>query len=120
MSMQRNPDRFYKKVYIASPYTLGDVAVNVRRQMVIADQLITLGFVPFVPLYAHFQHMFLPRPYEEWLEIDKEWLVVCNCVLRLDGKSKGADVGVALATDKNIPVFFSVDELLENDRKLTI
>lgn len=38
------------KVYVASPYTLGDVAVNVKAQMDAADKLISLGFAPFVPL----------------------------------------------------------------------
>lgn len=53
-------------VYIASPYTKGDVAVNVKAQIDCADELISLGFAPFAPLYSHFQHMHHPRPYEDW------------------------------------------------------
>ena len=63
------------KVYISSPYTLGDVAVNVKIQMDAADDLMELGMMPFTPLYSHFQHMAHPRPYEQWLEIDKVWVL---------------------------------------------
>jgi hypothetical protein len=35
------------KVYIASPYTKGDIAVNVKRQIDCTDELLTLGFVPY-------------------------------------------------------------------------
>ena len=107
-----------KKVYIASPYTIGDVAVNVRRQMEVANQLIDLGFVPFVPLYAHFQHMFFPRPYDEWLELDKQWVPVCDYLLRLEGESKGADVEVELADKLKIQVFHSIEEILEFEKIL--
>lgn len=55
------------KVYIASPYTLGDVAVNVKIQMDMADKLMNNGFIPFTPLYSHFQHMAHPRPYSDWM-----------------------------------------------------
>jgi hypothetical protein len=67
-----------KKVYIASPYTKGDIAVNVKRQIDVADELMTLGYAPFVPLYSHFQHMVHPRPYTDWVEIDLEWVPVCD------------------------------------------
>ena len=99
------------KVYIASPYTLGDVAVNVKRQLDIADELMNKGFVPFAPLYSPFQHMAHPGPYEDWIKIDLEWVKVCDCVLRLEGKSSGADGEVKLAKELNIPVYYSLDEL---------
>ena len=99
------------KVYIASPYTLGDVAVNVKRQIDMVDILMDKGFVPFAPLYSHFQHMAHPRPSQDWIDIDLEWVRVCDCLLRLDGESIGADGEVELATQIGIPVFFSVEEL---------
>jgi hypothetical protein len=34
-----------KTVYIASPYTLDDVAVNVRNSFLVADELVELGFI---------------------------------------------------------------------------
>ena len=99
------------KVYIASPYTIGDTAINVKRQLDCADELIKLGFAPFAPLYSHFQHMAHPQPYEAWVKLDIEWLLACDCLLRLPGKSTGADGEVNYARDSNIPVFYSIDEL---------
>ena len=102
------------KVYIASPYTVGDVAVNVKAQLDAADMLMDLGFTPFVPLYSHFQHIVHPRPYQEWLDLDLEWLPVCDVVLRLPGESKGADIEVKKAKELNKPVVYSFDELIRN------
>ena len=98
-------------VYIASPYTKGDVAVNVKAQIDCADELISLGFAPFAPLYSHFQHMHHPRPYEDWTRLDNEWVLRCDCLLRLPGESSGADAEVALAVENNTPVFYSIGEL---------
>ena len=71
-----------------------------------------LGFLPFVPLYSHFQHMMFPRPYEDWLKYDFEWVEACDCVLRLPGESKGGDLEVEHAEKNGIKVFYSVDELV--------
>lgn len=99
------------KVYIASPYTKGDVAVNVKLQLDTFDELANLGFLPFAPLYSHFQHMAHPRPYQDWLKIDLEWVLVCDCLLRLGGESSGADGEVEYAKRHDKPVFYSIDEL---------
>lgn len=108
------------KVYIASPYTKGDVAVNVKVQLDMADQLMNYGFAPFVPLYSHFQHMAHPRNHRDWMDLDLEWLAMCNCVLRLPGKSAGADEEVALALKLNIPIYYSLGELIDEVESYTI
>jgi hypothetical protein len=100
-----------KKVYIASPYTLGDVAVNVKVQMDVADKLMTLGFAPYVPLLTHFQHIAHPRPYQDWCTHDDAWIPCCDYLLRLPGDSAGADREAQLATKLGIPVYHSIDEL---------
>jgi hypothetical protein len=99
------------KVYIASPYTKGDTAINVKRQLDCVDELMTLGYAPFAPLYSHFQHMAHPRPYTDWVEIDLIWVEACDVVLRLEGESSGADGEVAYAQKNNIPVVYSIEEL---------
>jgi hypothetical protein len=99
------------KVYIASPYTVGDQALNVRKQMQTSNTLIGLGYVPFSPLLMHFQHMLYPRPYQTWMFLDLEWLATCDIVLRLPGTSKGADMEEKRANELNIPVVYSIDEL---------
>jgi hypothetical protein len=94
------------KVYIASAYRTGDSALNVRRQMDVANKLINDGFNPFIPLLYHFQHMVHPRSHQEWLDIDLEWVKICDCILRIKGPSEGADKEVEVAIDSGIPVFY--------------
>jgi hypothetical protein len=102
-------------VYIASPYTLGDVAVNVRESLLMADKLVELGYAPYPPLYSHFWHFLSPKPYETWVELDMEWVLRCDVLLRLPGESSGADAEVALAKEHGIPVFNSIKELTAAD-----
>lgn len=99
------------KVYIASPYTRGDVAVNVKVQLDTASELIRHEFCPFVPLLCHFWHMAHPEEYDVWIRYSMEWLRQCDFVLRLDGESKGADDEVAEAIQLGKLVFTRVIDL---------
>ena len=105
------------KVYIAGPYSKGDVAVNVRNAFEAANKLADLGFAPFVPHYTHFWHMMFPRPYDFWLKLDKQFLPCCDALLRLPGESHGSDTEVEFAKNLNIPVFFDIDSLVNYFRK---
>ncbi len=49
-----------KYIYIAGPYTLGDVAVNVRNAMMAGLDLMNMGFIPFVPHLSHWLHLLVP------------------------------------------------------------
>jgi len=100
-------------VYIASPYTVGDVAMNVRRQIETANQLVEIGCLPYVPLLSHFWHLILPHSYEFWTEMDMDWLEVCDCILRLPGESKGADAEAKRMRELGKPVYYSIFELEE-------
>lgn len=99
------------RIYVAGPYTQGDVALNVHRAYEAANRLADLGFAPFVPHATHFWHMLFPRPYEFWLNLDNQFLPFCQAVLRLPGSSSGADKEVQLAENLNIPVFTSINDL---------
>lgn len=101
-----------KKVYVAGPYTHGDVAVNVRNAILMADRLAEAGYAPFLPHLTHFWHMVAPRPYEFWLALDNQFLPHCDALIRLPGLSGGADKEVALAKSLGIPVFFDLDALI--------
>jgi len=100
-----------KRVYVAGPYSNGDVAVNVRNAYEAASQLADAGFAPFVPHHTHFWHLLFPRPYEEWLKLDLAFLPCCDAVLRLPGESLGADGEVREATRLGILVFDTIDDL---------
>jgi len=50
-------------IYIASPYTSGDVAMNTHFQCKVFDELLSDGrVIPIAPLWSHFQHTVFPRP----------------------------------------------------------
>lgn len=93
-----------KRVYIASPYTNGDVAENVAVQIAAAHKLLDLKYCPVVPTLSHFMHLSRQRPYEDWMEMDFALLEMCDVLLRLPGESAGADREVARARELGIPV----------------
>ena len=99
------------KVYIAGPYSQGDVGLNVHKALALGSTLLDAGFVPYVPHLTHFWHLQHPEPKAVWQEYDKHWLGLCDAVLRLPGPSEGADEEVAWAKAHNIPVFYTVTEI---------
>lgn len=102
-----------KTVYIASPYTVGDQALNVRKSMDCANDLFNNGYIPFIPLLSHFQHMIHPRNYMEWIDYDYTWVSKCDALLRLPGESKGADMEVEHAKKCGIPIFYTIEYINE-------
>jgi hypothetical protein len=106
------------RIYIASPYRIGDPVANVHRQIWAANKLMNAGFAVYVPLLSHFQHMMCPRPERDWLLHDLEWLRCCDAVLRLPGESKGADRECRQARKWGIPVWGDMDMLINNCKKI--
>ena len=100
-----------KVIYIASPYTKGDVAENVRIQMDAAHRIMDAGHCPIAPNLSHFLHMHRARPYEDWMKIDFELINRADLVLRLDGASAGADREVNHANRIGVKVIFGWDSL---------
>ena len=100
------------RVYIAGPYTKGDVARNVAKAMEAANELMDAGHAPYIPHLTHFMHIHLPRPYEDWLKLDLTYLTICEAIIRLVGESSGADREVSLARSLRLPVFATVEEFI--------
>ena len=100
------------KVYVAGPYTGGDVVVNVRSAIAACDKLLELGLAPFCPHLFHFWHLLFPHSYQEWLDLDNQFVICCDALLRIPGRSDGADQEVELARRNNIPVFYTIEQLL--------
>jgi len=109
-------------VFIASPYTKGDVAINTHFQCKIFDKLLTDGRVlPVAPLWSHFQHLLFPRPYADWIRYDQDMLRLYDCCLRLSAvleaqgytqiESSGADAEVETFKNMGKPVFYSIRDL---------
>lgn len=121
------------KIYIASPYTHGWQADNVKRQLDASHILMDHGYAPYTPLLTHFQEMIHTRLEKDWLDLDIEYLKVCDAVFRIiptdnNGDiipSKGADLEEETAIKNDIPVFHfhSIKDLkyqLNNERKTVI
>ena len=109
-------------VYIASPYTRGDVALNTHFQCKIFDQLLGDGLVtPIAPLWSHFQHTVYPRKYQDWIDYDQSLLHLYDACLRLNAEfpeieyfqaeSSGADGEVKAFESLARPIFYSIEEL---------
>lgn len=105
---------------MAGPYSKGDTALNVRRAIEAGHLLMEAGHTPFIPHLTHFWHLLFPRPYEEWLAYDNQWVTLCHGLLRLKGESNGADKEVALATKNKMPVFFETSILAGASRQANL
>lgn len=106
------------RVYIASAYSKGDVALNVRRVILIADELVKLGHIPYIPHLTHFWHLISPKDYEFWLEYDRSFIDHwAECLLRLNNESFGADREMERARKVGIPVYLDLAELGKGERE---
>ncbi|MUP36810.1 DUF7768 domain-containing protein [Labilibaculum euxinus] len=105
------------KIFISGPYTKGDVALNVKKAMDVSNILMERDYAPYCPHLTHFLHMNNQQPYEKWLELDCQFLVLCDAIYRLDGESNGADKEVKLAKERCIPVFYSLEDLYNHFEK---
>ena len=101
------------KIYVAGPYTGGDIVLNVRNAIEVGNFIFNNGHTPFVPHLFHLWHMVSPRPYKDWMKMDMEWLKKCDALYRLNGPSAGADLEVKKTIELGIPVFTNLTDLLE-------
>lgn len=101
-----------KYIYIAAPYSKCDPVTNTRDVIIVADDLMLFGYIPFVPHITLFWHFLNPHDINYWYKYDIAWLEKCDCLLRLPGESPGADNEVRIAKELGMPVYYSVDEAI--------
>lgn len=100
------------RVYIASAYSKGDIAINVRNAIVVADELVKRGHMPYIPHLTHFWHLISPKEYKFWLEYDNSFIDHwAECLLRLDNESSGADEEVSRGYRRGLPVYYSMESI---------
>ena len=104
------------RVYVAGPMTVGDQVENIRRGVAAANRLMELGHSPFVPHLTYFWQLMTPHTWEEWLRLDEDWLLVCDCLVRLSGESPGADREVKFCYKHEIPVYFGMEDFEQMTR----
>lgn len=104
-------------IYVSGPMrgAPGDVGpwLNCRIGMDVGKKLWVAGWHPFVPMLNAFWEMSvgaLTPGHSDgasgWLEFDFSAITRCDALLRLPGKSDGADREVAVALAAGIPVFY--------------
>ena len=103
-------------IYLASAYSIGDQALNVRRQIEAADRLLEKGHIPLIPCLSHLWHLISPKSYDEWLRIGIAWLGYCNALLRLEGESKGADQELNYAYKLGLKIYFSLEDIPPSEK----
>lgn len=99
-------------VYVSGPYTHPDPCENTKKAVDAGNVLLDHGIAPLVPHLSHFWHTMTPRPYADWMALDLAWVLKSDAVLRLPGRSSGADQETELAIKNGIPVFHNIDILL--------
>lgn len=90
--------------YCAGPYSEPDPPVNTAKAIDFGNWLLDHGYIPLVPHLSMYQHMAKPRPWQEWLDIDLELIKRVDVLIRMPGKSTGADMEVEHARKLGIPV----------------
>ena len=110
-----------KRVYVAGPYSANniyDVFENMRKGMRAGVKVFLAGYAPWVP-WHDFHHQLMFRDGEslsvdDYYEMSMAWLVVSDVMLVLPGwrKSKGTCNEIAKAVELKIPIFYSLEDLI--------
>lgn len=102
-----------KTIYVAGPYTKGDVARNVSRAIEVGETLVFMGVFPYIPHLTHFWHLIYPHEINFWYKLDLVWLLKCDALYRIKGESIGADKEEEVAKNNGIPVLYNFGEVRE-------
>jgi hypothetical protein len=104
--------KFRGKVYVAGPYSKGNMVRNIGKAIEAANKLLDRGFAPFVPhTHSALLDMVVERDPDVWYSLDNLFLADCDVLLRLPGESWGSDREVELARGHGMPVFESIEDL---------
>ncbi|HEX7123227.1 MAG TPA: DUF4406 domain-containing protein [Gemmatimonadaceae bacterium] len=102
------------RVYISGPLSQGNRKQNVRNAIEAGRRLIEAGFSVFVPHLSHYMDETDELGHDTWVAVDLQWVAVSDAVLRLPGRSSGADAEVRHAQHLGIPVYHDIEELIAN------
>lgn len=110
-----------KRVYVAGAYSADnviDVLKNIGRGEQLAAEMFCLGYAPFCPW--HDKDYIIKKPnrdvtVDQFYRYSISWLEVSDCVLLVPGweDSAGTKAEIHRAIDLGIPVFDTIEELME-------
>ena len=101
------------KIYVAGPYSNGNIVDNVDIAIQYASELVDMGYAPFCPHLYHFVEIYNKKTWDSWMKIDLEFLSRCDVLIRIPGESIGADIEVTEAIKSGIPVLNNLEEAEE-------
>ena len=117
-----------KRVYIAGPYSSGDILKildNIRKGIRAGVEVLLMGYAPFCPWLDHQFQFFLQGDekltVEHYREFSIAWLEVSDYMIVLDGweTSKGTIAEIAIAKANKIPTFYGVESFKEFFKAIT-
>ncbi len=114
------------KVYVAGPISNSNRTVeleNIQKAQAFAGLIAGKGMAVYLPHFSYYVDTELSNTGNEplgreWLEQDKEWLLLCDAVYRVQGESAGADQELKWANEAKISVFFVLDNLFSYAKQL--
>lgn len=110
------------RIYVAGCYSSDNVLgvfENMRKGMRLSVKTLLAGFAPFCPwLDYHFSLMLRGTEkitVADYYEYSMSWLYVSDAMLLVPGweKSVGTSKELTLASEVGIPVFYTLEELVE-------
>ena len=110
-----------KRVYIAGAISHGILEDNIKKALHVGRLLIEAGFAPLVPhltcFFGYGTETGVPSVQagfdaSVWYAVDMAWLQSAECLVRIPGKSYGADLEVAEAKRLGIPVVTYVNHYI--------
>ncbi|BAV06413.1 phosphoglycerate kinase [Filimonas lacunae] len=118
-------------ILIAGPYRSGTndnpelMKKNLEKLESVALPLFRKGHVPFIGEWIALPLIHLAgsqQPGDKaWEEIQypvaHRMLEKCDAILRLEGASKGADEDVKVAKERGLPIYYSLDEVPDAEKK---
>lgn len=99
------------RVYVAGPISKGDTEWNVLCALTTAEKLLKEGMIPYVPHLTVYWNRIYQHSWEEWLNMDEQWLLLCDALIRIAGESRGAEREEKFAASYGIPVFHTIGAL---------
>jgi hypothetical protein len=94
-------------VYVAGPYTVGRLTVNIRKAIAAAEQILEAGGYPLIPHLDFLWDIVNPKG-DWWYDYTLELMRRCDIVYRLPGVSAGADGEEEEARRLGIPITHSI------------
>lgn len=110
-------------VYIAGPISNGhradprQIYQNVKFAQKFYFELIEKGYSPICPHLSYYAWLDFPDDvhWKRWIDMDLDFVDAAFALLRIPGKSIGADKEVEYAHKLNKPVYYDVDDMPKVD-----